>query len=143
MSTSRKFTWEELVSLNQKHNAHIAVRGKVRKTSIAKIELQILSILFLRSCQINPKEFERRRRDGLLSLNTFPPKIKVVLYFQGLPFHFTVENSLRLRANSQNFYIAKLKFAEASFIFKFMHDCLRSNIQWMHNEAYISYAWEI
>ena len=52
MSSNRKFTWEELVSLNQKHNAHVAVRGKVRKTSIRKIKLQILSILFLRSCLI-------------------------------------------------------------------------------------------
>ena len=26
----RKFTWEELSKLNQRHNAHVAVRGKVR-----------------------------------------------------------------------------------------------------------------
>ena len=25
----RKFTWEELSELNQRHNAHVAVRGKV------------------------------------------------------------------------------------------------------------------
>lgn len=29
MSTNRKFTWKELASLNQEHNAHVAVRGKV------------------------------------------------------------------------------------------------------------------
>jgi len=28
----RKFTWEELSKLNQRHNAHVAVRGKVRAT---------------------------------------------------------------------------------------------------------------
>ncbi|XP_015777022.1 PREDICTED: acyl-lipid (8-3)-desaturase-like isoform X1 [Acropora digitifera] len=33
MSTNRKFTWEELSSLNQKHNAHVAVRGKVYDVS--------------------------------------------------------------------------------------------------------------
>lgn len=27
---TRKFTWEELSKLNQRHNAHVAVRGKVR-----------------------------------------------------------------------------------------------------------------
>ena len=27
----RKFTWEELSKLNQRHNAHVAVRGKVYK----------------------------------------------------------------------------------------------------------------
>ena len=26
----RKFTWEELSKLNQRHNAHVAARGKVR-----------------------------------------------------------------------------------------------------------------
>ena len=26
----RKFTWEELSKLNRRHNAHVAVRGKVR-----------------------------------------------------------------------------------------------------------------
>lgn len=25
----RKFTWKELSKLNQRHNAHVAVRGKV------------------------------------------------------------------------------------------------------------------
>ena len=34
MTTNRQFTWEELVSLDQKHNAHIAIRGKVSKTGI-------------------------------------------------------------------------------------------------------------
>ncbi|XP_068697352.1 uncharacterized protein [Montipora foliosa] len=29
MSTTRKFTWQELSALNQMHNAHVAVRGKV------------------------------------------------------------------------------------------------------------------
>ncbi|XP_044175764.1 acyl-lipid (8-3)-desaturase-like [Acropora millepora] len=33
MSTNRTFTWEELSSLNQKHNAHVAVRGKVYDVS--------------------------------------------------------------------------------------------------------------
>lgn len=33
MGERRQFTWEELVSLNQKHNAHIAVRGKVYDVS--------------------------------------------------------------------------------------------------------------
>lgn len=28
-SPARKFTWEELSKLNQRHNAHVAVRGKV------------------------------------------------------------------------------------------------------------------
>ena len=27
---ARQFTWEELSKLNQRHNAHVAVRGKVR-----------------------------------------------------------------------------------------------------------------
>ena len=26
----RKFTWEDLSKLNQRHNAHVAVRGKVK-----------------------------------------------------------------------------------------------------------------
>ena len=26
----KKFTWQELSKLNQRHNAHVAVRGKVR-----------------------------------------------------------------------------------------------------------------
>ena len=26
----RKFTWQELSKLNERHNAHVAVRGKVR-----------------------------------------------------------------------------------------------------------------
>jgi cytochrome b involved in lipid metabolism len=29
----RKFTWEELSKLNQRHNAHVAVRGKVYDVS--------------------------------------------------------------------------------------------------------------
>ena len=29
-SVVRKFTWEELSKLNQRHNAHVAVRGKVK-----------------------------------------------------------------------------------------------------------------
>jgi len=33
MSSNRQFTWEELVSLNEKHNAHVAVRGKVYDVS--------------------------------------------------------------------------------------------------------------
>ena len=28
--TPRKFTWKELSKLNSRHNAHVAVRGKVR-----------------------------------------------------------------------------------------------------------------
>ena len=30
MEKKRKFTWEELSSLNKEDNAHVAVRGKVR-----------------------------------------------------------------------------------------------------------------
>ena len=30
MDKKRQFTWEELSSLNNEHNAHVAVRGKVR-----------------------------------------------------------------------------------------------------------------
>ncbi|XP_078367830.1 uncharacterized protein LOC144651734 [Oculina patagonica] len=33
MSTKRKFTWQELASLNEEHNAHLAVRGKVYDVS--------------------------------------------------------------------------------------------------------------
>ena len=29
---TRKFTWEELSKLNQRHNAHVAVRGKVSRS---------------------------------------------------------------------------------------------------------------
>ena len=30
-SPAHKFTWEELSRLNERHNAHVAVRGKVRR----------------------------------------------------------------------------------------------------------------
>ena len=40
MAERRQFTREELVSLNEKHNAHIAVRGKVRKIGLANIVSQ-------------------------------------------------------------------------------------------------------
>lgn len=30
MEKKKQFTWEELSSLNEEHNAHVAVRGKVR-----------------------------------------------------------------------------------------------------------------
>ena len=30
MEKKRQFTWEELSSLNEEDNAHVAVRGKVR-----------------------------------------------------------------------------------------------------------------
>ena len=31
----RKFTWQELSKLNQRHNAHVAVRGKVRAVAVS------------------------------------------------------------------------------------------------------------
>ena len=45
-SAVRQFTWEELISLNQKHNAHVAVRGKVRKIGDGKLNLQTLSGIY-------------------------------------------------------------------------------------------------
>ena len=32
-NSPRRFTWQELSQLNQRHNAHVAVRGKVRATT--------------------------------------------------------------------------------------------------------------
>ena len=32
----RKFTWQQLSKLNQPHNAHVAVRGKVRDLVIPR-----------------------------------------------------------------------------------------------------------
>ena len=32
----RKFTWEELSKLNEPHNAHVAVRGKVRQLALVR-----------------------------------------------------------------------------------------------------------
>lgn len=29
----RKFTWQQLSQLNERHNAHVAVRGKVRRSN--------------------------------------------------------------------------------------------------------------
>ena len=45
-SAVRQFTWEELISLNQKQNAHVAVRGKVRKIGDGKLNLQTLSGIY-------------------------------------------------------------------------------------------------
>ena len=33
----RKFTWQELSKLNQRHNAHVAVRGKVKEARALQI----------------------------------------------------------------------------------------------------------
>ncbi len=34
----RKFTWQQLSKLNQRHNAHVAVRGKVRDRVCGRTE---------------------------------------------------------------------------------------------------------
>ena len=36
----KKFTWQELSKLNQRHNAHAAVRGKVRNPPAAALPHQ-------------------------------------------------------------------------------------------------------
>ena len=44
MTTKRQFTWQELASLNKEHNAHLAVRGKVRNQGTWNVEsAQILN----------------------------------------------------------------------------------------------------
>ena len=56
-SAVRQFTWEELISLNQKHNAHVAVRGKVRKIGDGKLNLQTLSGIYTISQTITTTAF--------------------------------------------------------------------------------------
>ena len=43
-TTKRQFTWQELASLNKEHNAHIAVRGKVRKVQTLHNDQVLLSM---------------------------------------------------------------------------------------------------
>ena len=43
-TTKRQFTWQELASLNKEHNAHIAVRGKVRKAQTLHNDQVLLSM---------------------------------------------------------------------------------------------------
>ena len=40
----RKFTWQELSKLNQRHNAHVAVRGKVRAVAAQMLPFTILHL---------------------------------------------------------------------------------------------------
>ena len=49
MSVKRTFTWQELRELNLKHNAHVAIRGKVS----SKFHIQYLtSLSFFKSLKL-------------------------------------------------------------------------------------------
>ena len=90
------------MSLNQKHNAHVAVRGKVGKTRIGKIKLQILSILFLRSCLIIQPQRPRAtfHATGVMIYSKhLPAKIQISFISSSFAFPFRIGNS-RPWANS-------------------------------------------
>ena len=53
MSKITQFTWEELSSLNEEHNAHVAVRGKVIYSGIFHVlTFVILPQSAVRSCDL-------------------------------------------------------------------------------------------
>lgn len=61
MEKKRKFTWEELSSLNKERNAHVAVRGKVRFRLQFYAPFLISGKLFIncdRACYRDLCEFE-------------------------------------------------------------------------------------
>ena len=84
MSTNRQFTCEELSLLNQKHNAHIAVRGKVRQMLYGAIAANIVKLSeynILPSYLIQRCDPRLKFAGVIFLLFVFPPKFKFVLYF--------------------------------------------------------------
>ena len=65
----RKFTWEQLSQLNERHNAHVAVRGKVREKPCQKqymarqrSPLHVTSVVLARARVSSPTAGVRRER---------------------------------------------------------------------------------
>ena len=85
MSTNRQFTCEELSSLNQKHNAHIAVRGKVKQMLYGAIAADIVKLSeynILPSYLIQGCDRRLQFAGVIFVVFVFPPKFKFVLYLQ-------------------------------------------------------------